>query len=186
MPDAEMSEETLIRRVVGGETNLYGILAGRYDRYVYRVVRQIVGNRMDAEDIVQEAHVRALTYLHQFGWRSKFVTWLCHVATNEALSQLRRQRRTERLLDSDWSGSIFSSTTRDPESSVRAQEAREALRRAVAKLPPGYRTVFLLLEVRQATTREVAGCLGIRRENVRLRLHRARRLLRKTIGHDLQ
>jgi RNA polymerase sigma-70 factor (ECF subfamily) len=189
MRDSEIPDETLIQRVVRGETNLYGILACRYERYLHTVIRQIVGNQMDAEDIVQDTHVRALTYLHQFEGRSKFITWLCHVAANEALNQLRKRRPSEELIETrdteNGIHSLIAPTIPDPESGVRAREARETLRKAVAKLPPRYRTIFLLLQVRQVTTEEAAGCLQIRRENVRLRLHRARRLLRKAIHHEL-
>jgi RNA polymerase sigma-70 factor (ECF subfamily) len=188
--DSELPEEILIQRVVAGETNLYGILARRYNRYLHRVVRQIVGKRMDADDIVQDTHVRALTYLHHFAGRSKFSTWLCHVAANEALNQLRKRRHTEELIEPRYPGhgvhSLIALATPDPESGVRTREAREALQKAVAKLPPRYRTIFLLLQVQQVTTEEAAGRLQIRRENVRLRLHRARRLLRKAIRHGLQ
>ncbi len=183
---AEMPEERIIQRVVAGETNLYGILADRYGHRIYRMVYRIVDDPMDAEDIVQEAHMRALTYLHQFGGRSRFATWLARVAANEAFRQLRRRNRMEGFLNGMISGSgtipIFTTAPRGPESCVIVREAREVLRRALAELPQRYRTVFLLREVEHATTAEVAKRLRIRCENVRLRLHRARRMLRKSIG----
>jgi len=185
-PGAEINEESIIQRVVAGETNLYGILADRYGHRIYRLVRRIVENRMDAEDVVQEAHMRALTYLHQFGGRCRFATWLSRVAANEAFRQLRKRSRAKRFFDDAVFESgplpVFAAVTPGPETCVMEREAREVLKRALAELPPPYRTVFLLREVERAGTAEVARRLRIRCENVRLRLYRARRMLRKTIG----
>ncbi len=180
-----MSEERIIQRVVAGETNLYGILADRYRHRIYRFVYRIVDDPMDAEDIVQEAHMRALTYLHQFGGRSTFITWLSRVAANEALKQLRRRNRDQSLhgaITAPGTCPVLATATRSPESCLWDREAREALRRALAELPPRYRAVFLLREVERLATPEVARRLRIGRHNVRLRLYRARRMLRKTIG----
>lgn len=189
-PDAEIPEGEVIQRVMAGETDLYGVLVDRYSRRLHQFVRRIVRNDMDAEDIVQGAHVRALAYLHQFGGRCKFVTWLSHVAANEAFRQLRQQRRLDELFHSlaaeSGAAGLFVSAARDPESCIRDSETREILRRALAKLPPQYRVVFLLREVGNVTTPEVARRLQIRCDNVRLKLYRARRLLRKAISRYWQ
>ncbi len=183
---ADISERRVVRRVVAGETDLYGVLADRYNRRLYRFVRRIVRNHMDAEDIVQQTHLRALRYLHQFAGRCKFVTWLSRVAANEAFRYLRQQNRLEELPGTSHAGSravpILASPVRDPESLVRDREIRHALRSALAELPQQYRTVFLLREVGDVATEEIASSLMITCANVRLKLFRARRLLRRSIN----
>lgn len=182
----EIPEELLIQRVLAGETDLYGVLAERHGRRVYRRIRMLVKNDMDAEDILQDTHLRALTYLHQFGGRAKFVTWLSRVAANAALNHLRQRQRLEQRINGIFEQSATASTLafgfRDPETCVRDIELREGLRRAVAELPHRYRDVFLLKEVGHLKTLEIARRLRIRSDNVRVKLYRARRMLRATVG----
>ncbi len=185
----EEPEQKLIRRIVAGETDLYGALAERYHRRIFGLVQHVVGNRMEAEDIVQETHVRALTYLHQFGGQCRFVTWLSRVATNEAFNQLRCRRRwnelSDRLALALKVNGFPAAGSPDPEKCVLEKEAREVLKRAVAKLPARYRMVFLLRDVGDVAMSEVARRLKIKDENVRVRLHRVRRLMRKSISRQL-
>jgi RNA polymerase sigma-70 factor, ECF subfamily len=187
--DEEELEWRVIKRVVAGETDAYGILAERYQQRIYRLAQHLVQNHMEAEDIVQEAHLRALTYLHHFGGKCRFVTWLARVATNEAFNQLRRRRRreemSERLALASRMPGFPAARTPDPETCALEKEAREALRKAVATLPPRYRGVFLLRDVGGLALPEVARHLQIRDDNVRVRLHRARRLLRRDISRRL-
>jgi RNA polymerase sigma factor (sigma-70 family) len=182
--DAGIPEELLIQRVLAGETDLYGILAERYSSCIFRRVRRLVRNETDAEDIVQNTHLRALTYLYQFGGRCKFVTWLSRVADNAAFNHLRQQRLAQRI-SAIFEHSVTTPTLvygfRDPETCVQDSELREGLCRALAKLPPRYRVVFLLREVGQMKTPEIARSLRIRSDNVRVKLYRARRMLRETI-----
>jgi RNA polymerase sigma-70 factor (ECF subfamily) len=184
MPLADIPEEDLIRRVVDGETDLYGILADRYSLRIHRFVHRIVGSKVDAEDAVQEAHLRALTHLHQFKGRCRFVTWLSKVAANEAFRIRRQQYRLELLAGcAEGHGTArFVSSERSPEHRVLDIEIRNVLREALSKLPPRYRTIFILKNLGHLTTPEVAGRLNIRCDNVRLMLHRARRMLRAEIA----
>ncbi len=185
---AEIPEDLLIQRVLDGETGLYGILAERHGSRIYRRIRRLVGNEMDAEDVVQNTHVRALTYLSQFGGRCKFATWLSRVADNAAFSHLR-QRRVERRDIAIFADPVAASALvlgfRDPDACVQDHELRAGLCRALAKLPPRYRDVLLLREIGHWKTREIARSLRIRSDNVRVKLYRARRILRKTIDKSL-
>jgi RNA polymerase sigma-70 factor, ECF subfamily len=188
---SEIPEDIVIQRILAGETDLYGILAARYNRRIYFFARRMVKNDLDAEDIVQEAHLRALTYLHGFRGGCKFVTWLSQVAANVAYSQLRRRQQLEKLFNDLGSGfgkgqPIFISTIADPERCACDSEAREILRRALAELPRRYQLIFLMKEVRHMTTPEIARRLGIRQSNVRLQLHRAKRMLQSIIDHSCQ
>jgi len=116
------------------------------------------------------------------------VTWLSRVATNIAYRQLQWRLR-ERVYDPlaspyDNRFPIFTAPIRDPESCVRDREARVILQRALAKLPLRYQLIFLMKDVREIATPEIARSLNVRQNNVRLQVHRARRMLRRTIEYD--
>jgi RNA polymerase sigma-70 factor (ECF subfamily) len=177
------ADEDVVQRVLAGETALYEILMRRYNQRLYRVARSILGNDTDAEDVMQEAYVRAYEHLSQFAGEAKFSTWLTKIAVYDALARLRRQGRTENLdsvLDSDRQVMArMTSNTRDPERQAYDQELRIVLEGAIDSLPEIYRMVFMLRSVEGMSVAETAGCLGIGVETVKTRLHRARFLLRK-------
>ena len=179
------ADEDVVKRVLAGETGLYEILMRRYNQRLYRVARSILRNDVDAEDVMQEAYVRAYQHLNQFAGEAKFSTWLTKIAVYEALGRLRRQRRTENLgsvLDSDRHVMArMTADTRDPERQAYDHELRVVLEGAVDSLPEIYRMVFVLRSVEGLSVAETAGCLDIGAEAVKTRLHRARSLLRKDL-----
>jgi RNA polymerase sigma-70 factor (ECF subfamily) len=179
------ADEDVVKRVLAGETALYEILMRRYNQRLYRVARSILRNDVDAEDVMQEAYVRAYQHLNQFAVEAKFSTWLTKIAVYEALGRLRRQGRTENLdsvLDSDRHVMArMTSDTRDPERQAYDHELRVVLEGAVDSLPEIYRMVFVLRSVEGLSVAETAGCLDIGAEAVKTRLHRARSLLRKDL-----
>jgi RNA polymerase sigma-70 factor (ECF subfamily) len=179
------ADEDVVKRVLAGETSLYEILMRRYNQRLYRVARSILRNDGDAEDVMQEAYVRAYEHLNQFAGQAKFSTWLTKIAVYEALGRLRRQGRTENLdsvLDSDRHVMArMTSDTRDPERQAYDHELRIVLEGAIDSLPETYRLVFMLRAVEGMSVAETAGCLDIGVEAVKTRLHRARSLLRKDL-----
>jgi RNA polymerase sigma-70 factor (ECF subfamily) len=179
------ADEDVVKRVLAGETALYEILMRRYNQRLYRVARSILRNDVDAEDVMQEAYVRAYQHLNQFAGEAKFSTWLTKIAVYEALGRLRRQGRTENLdsvLDSDRHVMArMTSDTRDPERQAYDHELRIVLEGAIDSLPETYRMVFVLRSVEGLSVAETAGCLDIGAEAVKTRLHRARSLLRKDL-----
>ena len=179
------ADEDVVKRVLAGETALYEILMRRYNQRLYRVARSILRNDGDAEDVMQEAYVRAYEHLNQFAGEAKFSTWLTKIAVYEALGRLRRQGRTETLdsvLDSDRHVMArMTSDTRDPERQAYDHELRIVLEGAIDSLPEIYRPVFILRSVEGMSVAETAACLDIGAEAVKTRLHRARSLLRKDL-----
>jgi RNA polymerase sigma-70 factor, ECF subfamily len=179
------ADEDVVKRVLAGEAALYEILMRRYNQRLYRVARSILRNDVDAEDVMQEAYVRAYEHLNQFAGEARFSTWLTKIAVYEALGRLRRQRRTENLdsvLDSDRHVMArMTSDTRDPERQAYDDELRIVLEGAIDSLPEPYRLVFVLRSVEGMSVAETAGCLDIGVEAVKTRLHRARSLLRKDL-----
>ena len=179
------SDEDVVKRVLAGETALYEILIRRYNQRLYRVARSILRDDADAEDVMQEAYVRAYQHLNQFAGKAKFSTWLTKIAVYEALGRVRLRGRTadlDSVLNSDTRAMpTFTPNTRDPERQAYDHELRLVLERSIESLPEIYRMVFVLRSVEGLSVAETAGCLDIGPEAVKTRLHRARSLLRKDL-----
>jgi len=170
-----LSDEDVVSRVRAGERGLFEIIMRRYNQRIYRAVRAITGNDGEAEDVMQDAYVRAYTHLDQFAGRSSFATWLTRIAVHEALA---RRRRGERFVDLDDVMPTLAFSGHGPEQRANDRELGAALQQAIDDLPPAFRTVFVLRDAEGLSTAETAESLGIPAETVKTRLHRARSLLR--------
>lgn len=178
-----LADEEIVQRVLGGETALYEVVMRRYNQRLYRVAMSILRNDGEAEDVMQDAYVRAYTHLHQFENRAKFSTWLTRIAVHEAFSRLRSRARFDSIEGTeDWEGQSMGwlkSNEADPEQNASRAEMSGVLERAISSLPDPYRLVFVLRDVEEMSTAEAAESLGLTEDNVKTRLHRARALLRK-------
>jgi RNA polymerase sigma-70 factor (ECF subfamily) len=179
-----LSDEEVVERVRRGEVGLFELLMRRYNQRLYRVARSVVRDEEEAEDVMQAAYVRAYEHLAEFEGRAPFSTWLTKIAVHEALARLRRNSRLvlmdpsseeERVLE------FLRSPNRGPEDQASGQELSSVLSGVIERLPELYRMVFVLREVEGLSTAEVAESLGISEPNVKVRLHRARALLREAI-----
>lgn len=177
-----IADEEVVERVRAGETSLYEILMRRYNQRLYRVARSILRDPAEAEDVMQEAYVRAYEHLDQFAGEAQFSTWLTKIAVYEALRRLRRRARAEDLEtvpEAKLMAAANSST--DPERQAYDRELGAALERAIDALPEMYRLVFVLRAVENLSVAEAAACLEIGTEAVKTRFHRARAMLRKDL-----
>ena len=152
----------------------------RYNRRLYRAARAITGDAAEAEDVMQDAYVNAFTHLQQFEGRAKFSTWLTRIAVYEASARIRKRRRLVELDGEDNEKNMISNVP-DAEHSLMTKRISEILEAAIDHLPVNYRAVFMLRTVEGMSARETAESLEISEETVRVRLYRARALLRKTI-----
>jgi len=182
-------ELSLVQAAKKGDVGAFGELVKRYDRNVFRIALHITQNREDAEDVVQDAFLKAYENLEQFQGQSKFYTWLVRIAVNEALMKLRR-RRPERMVSldqevqteedsmprevADWSP--------NPEQLYNQAELRDILGKTIQGLPPGFRTVFVLRDVEGLSTEETAQALELSVPAVKSRLLRARLQLRERLN----
>jgi RNA polymerase sigma-70 factor (ECF subfamily) len=179
-----ISDEEVVERVRDGETALFEVIMRRYNQRIYRVVRSILGNDGEAEDVTQEAYVRSYTHLNQFDGRAKFSTWLTRIAVHEALARLHKRQRfveIDATSESMEGGMSLESKLPSPEQEVMTKTLKVILEAAIDRLPQTYRSIFMLREVEQMDTAETAECLDISEGAVKIRLHRARALLRKEI-----
>lgn len=180
-PDFEaMLDEQVVERVRSGEIALYEIIMRRYNQRLFRIARSIVHSDHEAEDVLQDAHVRAYVHLDQFAGKSSFATWLTKIAIYEALARTKRQKQFEKAspVAEDRTMESLRSSARDPEQQALDCEARTFLEAAVDQLPDDYRAVFVMREIEEMTTSETAECLEITEENVKMRLFRARKMIR--------
>ncbi|HEY7911361.1 MAG TPA: RNA polymerase sigma factor [Blastocatellia bacterium] len=179
-----LSDDEVIRRVKAGEKALFEVIMRRYNQRLYRVTRSILGDDTEAEDVTQDAYVRSYLHLDQFDGRAKFSTWLTKIAVHEALARLRKRERVVEIdaeLGSMEGRMKLESKAPSPEQEVLTNTIRIVLETAVERLPQSYRSVFVMREVEQMSTAETAESLDISEESVKVRLHRARALLRKHI-----
>ncbi len=179
----------LVERVRAGDVGAFDELVRKYERQVFRIAQHITQNREDAEDVMQDAFLKAYEKLDQFQGNSKFYTWLVRIAVNESLMRLRR-RRTGKMVSIDEDvetedGSVprdLADWAPDPEQNYTQSELGEILRKTIQGLPPGFRVVFALRDVEGLSTEETAETLGLSIPAVKSRLLRARLQLRERLS----
>jgi len=179
-----MSDEEVVLRVLDGDTPLFEVLMRRYNQRLYRLARAVLQNDADAEDAVQQAYLNAYRHLDQFEGRSRFATWLTRITVYQALAQRRRARGRHFGPDDQQLVEFAESPTPDPERQAYVEELNALLNSALAALPDGYRSVFLLREVHGLDTAETAQRLRMTEGTVKTRLHRAKDLLQRKL-HDV-
>jgi RNA polymerase sigma-70 factor (ECF subfamily) len=182
-------EAVLVNAARKGDIGAFEELVRRYDRNVFRIAQHITQNREDAEDVVQDAFLKAYQNLGQFQGQSKFYTWLVRIAVNEALMRLRR-RRPERMVsldedvktEEDSMPREIADWSPNPEQQYTQGELKDILSRTIQGLPASFRTVFVLRDVEGLSTEETAEALGLSIPAVKSRLLRARLQLRERLN----
>ncbi|MGH7111243.1 MAG: RNA polymerase sigma factor [Stellaceae bacterium] len=174
-------EAVLVARLRRGEPDAARALMQRHNRALWRIARGILRNDADAEDVVQDAYLRAFTCIGDFRGEASLGSWLGRIVVNEALRRLGRRRPTGDLAEVDGVRSPVPS----PEEAAARVELRRMVERAIDALPRPFRIVFMLRNVEQASVAETASALGIPEATVKTRLHRANRMLRVSLGAEL-
>ena len=177
-----VTDEEAVKRVLAGETSIFEVLMRRYNQRLFRATRAILGDDEDAQDAVQEAYLNAYRSLRQFEGRAKFSTWLTRIAVNEALARLRINKKFVELeAISSGEEKDMATSNLNPEEEANRRALGRVLESAIDRLPESYRSVFMLREVEGMSTTETADCLDMSEDAVKVRLHRARALMRKEI-----
>jgi RNA polymerase sigma-70 factor (ECF subfamily) len=180
MPET-LTDAQIVERVRAGEPALFELLMRRYNQRVYRAVRSIVASNEEAEDVMQEAYVRAYASLGSFEFRALFSTWLVKIAVYEAFGRKKRSRRFDSLDDSAPEDHAMESPTRTPEQRSSDRELSGILEQAILGLPETFRAVFVLRAVEELSVEETADILDIPAETVKTRLHRAKSRLQSDL-----
>jgi RNA polymerase sigma-70 factor, ECF subfamily len=172
------SDEEVVGRVKAGDTALYEIIMRRYNQRLYRVALAIVRDEAEAEDVMQDAYVRAYQHLGQFAGKAPFSAWLTRIAVHEALSRVRLRGRNLPLENVGHDGEPLMNnaveTSENPEQSASRAELGQLLEEVVMGLPSHYRTVIMLRDIEGLRISEIAEILDLTEENVKVRLHRGR------------
>ncbi|HSL83889.1 MAG TPA: RNA polymerase sigma factor [Thermoanaerobaculia bacterium] len=181
LPDPEVVE-----RIRAGESALFEILVRRYNRRLFRAAWSILLDEEEAEDVIQDAYVRAFRNLHRFEGRAALSTWLTRIAVHEASARRRKRRRQVSLeaIEPAARERVVAAAVEPPASAedrAHRRELRAVLLRAIAALPGEYRQVFVLREVERLSHREIARALGVSVAASKVRHFRAKRRLRREL-----
>jgi RNA polymerase sigma-70 factor (ECF subfamily) len=178
-----LADARLVALARRGDGGAFGAIMQRCNGRLFRIARGILGDEAEAEDVLQEAYVRAYAALPGFRGDASLLTWLTAIVVNEARTRLRRRRpQVElRVVDEAPERTTRPSADAGPEAAAARSEARRLLEHAIDALPPDFRSVFVLREVEGCSVAETAAGLELSPVTVRTRLHRARALLRRQL-----
>jgi RNA polymerase sigma-70 factor (ECF subfamily) len=171
LPDTE-----LVSRILGGEKKLFEQVIRRYNQRLYRIGASILSTGPEAEDAMQSAYMKAYEHLAAFERRSSFGTWLTRIMINECLARKKKQSHYSSI-PADMPENNTTMTT--PDGLLVNKELSGILENAIASLPEKYRLVFILREVEELSGRETGEALGIEEPNVKVRLNRAKTMLKQ-------
>lgn len=179
----------LVRQSCAGDRQAFGALVARYEQRLYRSALAITGNPADAEEVVQEAFLRAYEHLGQFRGDSKFQTWMTQIVLNTARMKLRKNHGSlwesldePQITEEGALPRDVAEWRENPEQQLGREEVERLLHHALQCLPAGYREVVVLRDVQMLSTQETAELLGLSIANVKTRLLRARLQLRERLA----
>jgi len=182
-----ISDDYLVAQAQNKDYHAFEELVKRYEGKIYGHTLRLLGNREDAQDVLQETFLNVFKGLESFRGDSTFSTWIYRIATNNALMRLRKLSRGERELNDElpppesMKRQALASHILDPKDALLEKEMLRELDKTVERLPEKYRTVFLLRDVEEFTTDRTAQVLGISEAAVKSRLHRARLFIREQL-----
>jgi len=179
---ATLDDAALVAGILAGDVSLFETLMRRHNQRLYRTALAIVG-ASDAEDVLQQSYLDAFMHLAQLEDRANVAAWLTRIVVNGALALLAKRRRS--VTDDADLDNVEAPATHAPEHLATREELRCALESAVGELPDGYRAAFVLRDVENLSTREAADYLSITEEALKVRLHRARAIVKARLGRDV-
>ncbi|RTM06459.1 MAG: RNA polymerase sigma factor [Hyphomicrobiales bacterium] len=177
----------LVSRALARDPGAFRAIIKTHNQRLYRIARGVVRNDAEAEDIVQEAYMRAFANLGAFRGEASLSTWLSRIVINEALGRLRKRKRIVSMPENPEAEIIRFPLNpgEDPERTMAQRQILGLVERATDSLPDVYRTVFVARVIEGLSIEETAELLGIRPETVKTRLHRARALVRKALDDEI-
>ncbi|MGV3467108.1 MAG: RNA polymerase sigma factor SigW [Heyndrickxia sp.] len=183
----EMLVKKRIKQVIKGDRNAYEDIVELFKDKVFQICYRMLGNRHDAEEVAQEAFIRAYLNIESFKQERKFSTWLYRIATNLCIDRLRR-KKPDYYLDAEVSGtdgltlySQIPSSERLPDVEVEHMELQEHIQQAIYRLPEKYRSVIILKYIDDLSLNEISEMMNLPLGTVKTRIHRGREALRKQL-----
>jgi RNA polymerase sigma-70 factor, ECF subfamily len=176
-----------IKQVLKGDQDAFAEVIELYKDKVFQICFRMLGNRHEAEDIAQEAFIRAYVNIHTFNQKRKFSTWLYRIATNLCIDRIRK-KKPDYYLDAEVTGTdgltMYSQIAADgqlPEEEVEEMELQAEIQRQILKLPDKYRSVIVLKYIDELSLQEISEILDLPLGTVKTRIHRGREALRKQL-----
>lgn len=184
---SQLTDDEVIQKVLDGEKEFFEILLRRYNQTLYRAIRSYLKEDDTVKDAMQDTYLKAFEKLSQFQRRSSFSTWLIRIGINESLLRLRKSKRSKSFLSGikDEALNIIQLSgiyNMNPEKKAIQKETRDLIEQAIDDLPEKYKIVYILREVEGIENEEIAACLGLTYSNVKVRLYRAKSLLKKKLS----
>lgn len=182
-----ISEDLLIKRILAGEKELFEILLRRYNQMLYRVIRGYLSSDDDIMDTMQETYLKTFEKLNQYKGGAAFSTWLIRIGINEALGFLRKEKRSQShfVTNSDNTNTLIlqfaDPNNMNPEKQTMEHESRYFVEQAIDQLPEKYKVIYILKEVEGLDHNAIAASLDLSVSNVKVRLHRAKEMLKNTL-----
>jgi RNA polymerase sigma-70 factor (ECF subfamily) len=189
LKDVQASDADLIAAILQGDKESFAFIISRYNQRLYRVGMGILYDDVEVEDAMQTAYIRAYENLARFAFKSSFSTWLTRILINECLLRLKKRKKTV-MLDSELMENSMHSNgkaeNRTPDTRLLQSELKTLLENAISNLPEKYRVVFVMREMEKMNVAETGECLAITEENVKVRLNRAKAMLRLSLSDYYQ
>lgn len=181
-----LDDSQVVSRILLGETALFEILMRRYNQKLYRIIHGYFTHDDDIEDIMQETYMRAFEKLEQYRHESAFSTWLIRIGINTALMRLRAKER-QNLSMTGYANEVSllqkNHTRQYADSKMIEDEMKGLLEKAIDNLPEKYKVVYIMKHIEGMELEEIAQCLQITENNVKVRLHRAKNHLKERLLH---
>lgn len=177
LPDNE-----LITRILRGEKDLYALIVRRYNQRLYRVGMGILNDDSEVEDAMQVTYISAWENLGKFKFKSSFSTWITRIMINESLLRIKKRKHFFEMNEDTINHCQQNMSSQNAASKLINAELKKTLETAIHKLPEKYRAVFILREIENMSVAETKACLAISEINVKVRLNRAKSMLRNTLN----
>lgn len=183
----QITDAEIITKILSGEKQLYEMLVRRNNQKLYRIIRGYVSEEAEIEDIMQDTYVKAFTKLYQFKAESTFSTWLIRIGINQSLARIKEKGRLFHLTESSnfqQTNSILEipdASQQNPQDKIINMEAKQILENAIDNLDVKYRSVYIMREVQEMSLKEIAQTLDLTLSNVKVRLHRAKEMLKNNL-----
>jgi RNA polymerase sigma-70 factor (ECF subfamily) len=187
----DLIETKIVKRAQKGDRLAFAELVELYKDKLYNLGYRMMGNRTEAEDVAQEAFLRAYANLSKYNPNHKFSTWIYRIATNLCIDRMRKKKADFSLdaeLDGVEGGDMYSrlpSPERTPEQQLVRTETQEEVQAAIAALPENYRAAVILKYLHDMSLQEIADILEVPVSTVKTRIHRGREALRNGLRHSL-
>jgi RNA polymerase sigma-70 factor, ECF subfamily len=191
----DLTDEELMLRVQGGDTDCYDVLVDRYKTRLFNYLFRLTGNRDEAEEFAQEAFVKAFIHAEKYKTIARFSTWLYTIATNLVRNRIRSKSRAPQII-SLWQRAFgegddervieIPDAQRTPDEAINDNELSDIIGQAIQRIPEKYRTSFVLREINEMSYEEIAAVTGLKLGTVRSRINRARNHFRQLVAPLLE